>query len=176
MDLKGGGIHMYLRALSFFPLSFIAVVSSELLPTETCCAPDAPEIACCHHYKSHSALQHTHMHTHISMDPERKEYSFKIARKVLMHSQMHIHATFIWGAQSPRSHAFTPSWRKSLLQIKAAGEPHTRKALNRTGYKGVGLKIRGNSVAMTEAGTITGSLRCLMPNGPLRTKLTGQLP
>ena len=34
----------------------------------------------------------------------------------------------------------------------------------------------GNSPAMSEAVTITGSLHCLMPNGPWRARLTGQLP
>lgn len=44
------------------------------------------------------------------------------------------------------------------------------------GSIGDGLKIRGNSLPMTGAVTITGSSRCLMPNGPLRVRLTGQLP
>lgn len=65
---------------------------------------------------------------------------------------------------------------ESLFSSQPAGNPQKHNALNRMGYKGDGLKIWGNSLAMTEAVTITGSLRCLMPNGPSRARLTGQLP
>lgn len=88
---------------------------------------------------------------------------------------MRIHATFIRGAQPHRSQAFSPSVR-SLFSSRPAGMPQKHNALNRMGSIGDGLEIRGNSLAMTEAVTITGSLRCLMPNGPLRVRLTGQLP
>ncbi len=65
---------------------------------------------------------------------------------------------------------------KSLFSFRPSAKLQKHNALNRMGYKGDGFKVRGNSLAMTEAVTITGSLRCLMPNGPLRARLTGQLP
>ncbi len=58
----------------------------------------------------------------------------------------------------------------SLFSSRPAGMPQKHNALNRMG------SIGGNSLAVTEAVTITGSSRCLMPNGPLRVRLTGQLP
>lgn len=81
------------------------------------------------------------------------------------------------GVQSPTGHKLSvSSCLESLFSSRPTGNPQKHNAPNRMGYKGDGLKIRGNSPAMTEAATITGSLRCLMPNGPLRVRLTGQLP
>lgn len=70
------------------------------------------------------------------------------------------------GFQSLLLGVFSPS---DLLQ-----KPEFHNALNRKVHNG--LKIWGNSPAMTEGVTITGSLHCLMPNGPLRVRLSGQLP
>lgn len=96
-------------------------------------------------------------------------------------------AQFCFETNSPslhrHIHARTPTGPElsippvgSPFSLRPAGKPQKHNVLNRMGYKGDGLKMRGNSSAMTEVVTITGSSRCLMPNGPLTTRLTGQLP
>lgn len=113
-----------------------------------------------------SSTQHTH--AHISMCPQ---YSFKFLTHTHTHRctyntcNIYLGCT-AWQVLSSFLVEVSTCWR--------ANEQHN--ALNRIRYKGDGLKIRGNGLAMTEAVTITGRLRCLMPNGPLRGRHTGQLP
>lgn len=65
---------------------------------------------------------------------------------------------------------------RGLFSFRPTGKPQKHNALHRKGFKGDGLKIWGNSLVMTEALAITGSLHCLMPNGSLRLRHNGQLP
>lgn len=82
----------------------------------------------------------------------------------------------LFGVHSPTDPEIWLPPGGSVFSSWPAEKPQKHNALNRIEYKGHVLKIRGNSLAMTEAVTITGSSRCLMPSGPLRVRLTGQLP
>lgn len=107
-------------------------------------------------------------------------WTCKMAHSILLLNRpvkilTHAHTCNIQGCRAP----FVPSFKSLLLEAfcsQPAGNLQKHNALNIMGYKGDGLKIPSNSLAMTEAVTITGSLRYLMPNGPLRVRLTGQLP
>ena len=134
-----------------------------MLPTEIGCSPDALEIAYYHSSQKDplyaAAFQNSNVRWHFASKQTR--------------GNLHIHAAFIRSAkkktpQVPLSEVYSP-----LDLLESQNGEHN--ALNRMGYKGDGLKIRGNNLATIEAVTITGSSRCLMPNGPLRARLTGQL-
>lgn len=64
----------------------------------------------------------------------------------------------------------------SLFSSSPAGKPKSHKAPNRMGYKGDGFNMSGYSLAMTQAVTITGSSRRMMPNGPSRVRSPGRPP
>lgn len=113
----------------------------------SCCPlrqADALEIAYCHLYKRPLALQQsTHAHLHLRAKGPHGILLLNELIKILTHT----HATFISGAKPHRSRAFSPSCQKSILFSTCWKSPETHNALNRMGYKGDGLKIRGNSPA-----------------------------
>lgn len=115
----------------FFYLSFIAAVSSELLPAERGCDPDALEIAYCHHYRGPLAL-HTltlspslsHTHTQTA--------TCKCARG--MHETLtHIYTRMqhSLGVHSPTGPELSVAPVGSLFSSRPAGKPPKRNALNK---------------------------------------------
>lgn len=114
----------------------------------------------------HCSSPHAPLHAYVQTGT--RHFALKQTHSLLRH----IHAAFIKVTWLHRSQAFS----RRLFSPRPAGNQQRHNAPNRKGYKGDGLKIWGNGLAMTEALTITGSLHCLMPNGPLRVRLNGQLP
>lgn len=122
-----------------------------------------------YHQKNNVMLLHftlAHLHEHVQQDKQVELTEYTNVP----------HSLEVCSPPGTDSYFFSASLVKRLISSQAAWKLQKHNAQNRIGYKGDGLKIRGKSLAVTEAATITGSLRCLMPNGPSRVRLSGQLP
>ena len=103
------------RSPFFFPLSFIAVVSCELLPTETGCDGDALEIAYCHHYKRPPCTAAAHTACKCVCGCARR-FAPEHTHKTWTHT-----CTYMQNSSGVHSPALAPV--RSLFSPRPAGKP-----------------------------------------------------